>query len=120
MPRKSKLSKNLAARTTEHHAARKARKLAKPRKDSQGGKFSRDERLLAGKRPRGMNPAKKDVWKDLTPSQRENILAKSRAHMERQRIMGIPEELWYGPAMVIERAARWDERLSTTTLVDTV
>ena len=46
-------------------------------------------------------------WAQLTPREKERSLEASREHEERQRVMGVPEELIYGPVAVLERGKRW-------------
>jgi hypothetical protein len=61
--------------------------------------------------------AKNNHWKELTDSERRRILARSREHLERLRILQIPQEEWYGPVPVLEMGARWDGNVTTNTTI---
>lgn len=109
--RRSSLKANLAKSLRELSQKRKQAKESFPVSE-----MSRDQLLKAGKRPR--SPGKTDHWALLTDSQRERILARSREHLSRQEKMGVPESMLYGPALVLEGKARWEDRLSTTSMGD--
>ena len=106
-----RLRANLAKRTAQ---------FLKKRRDSKGDfgsqQMSREMRLKAGLRPR--YPGKVDHWNELTAKQRERILARSREHLARQRLLGIPEDELYGPVMVLEKGVRWESRITTTVGID--
>ena len=79
-----------------------------------GVPLTKKDLLAAGLRP--LRYDKSDVWAALTPYAQKRILAASKAHMEAQLAIGIDLKLIYGPWTVLNHEARWEDKLSKSTL----
>lgn len=117
--RLAEATRERAARTNPTNTAkynsaqiRKARQQAR----LEGKRLTRADLEALGLRPK--RDDKLDEWKLLTDSDRERIVARSKAHYERQLALGFPLETIYGPWTVLHHEAVWQELATHNTVAD--
>lgn len=95
--------------------ARTRRDARRERPSFNANEMTPAQRKMAGLRPKASS-SKVDVWKELTDSERANILKRDKMHLDRCRRMGIPDDLNYGPWRVLNEGIRFENNTSPNTL----